>query len=109
MINKERLNDVLKQYGKEDKALFQLRHENMLHVDLSPDYPYLDDGSLNKKYVEACIKKAMEVFMFMEFGNNVLVVYFTYMMIGVFVYLLQKKNILQEQGNTLTMMYRDCQ
>ncbi len=73
---KEILINILNKYNKsEDQVLFQLKHKYMLHVDLSNEYPYLKEGSLNEKYVKECTKKAMEVFKSMKMNNNLLVVY----------------------------------
>lgn len=72
---KDILKNILEQYGVGDKVLFQLSHKFMIHVDLSPDYQYLEDWSLNEIYVEDCIKKSVDVFKFMDFSNNLLVVY----------------------------------
>ncbi len=48
----------------------------MLHIDkLSEKYQYLEDGNLNELYVEECIQKAIEIFKFMEYSDNLLVVY----------------------------------
>lgn len=65
------LKDILEQYGVEDNVL----HKFMLRVDLSTGYQYLEDGSLNETYVEECIQKAVEVFKFMEYSDNLLIVY----------------------------------
>ena len=72
---KEILKNILKQYTTTDTVLFQLRHKYMLHINLSKKYQFLEDDSLNEDYVKECIKKAMEVFRTMGFGNNLLVVY----------------------------------
>ena len=72
---KELLINILKKYNTEDKVLFQLRYKYMLHVDLSRKYQYLEDWSLNKDYVKECTEKAIEVFNFMKFSHNLLIVY----------------------------------
>lgn len=72
---KELLINILKQYNVEDKVLFQLRCKYMLHVDLSKKYQYLEDGSLNEDYVKECTEKAIEVFNFMKFSHNLLIIY----------------------------------
>ncbi len=72
---KRTLIDILKRYNIKDKVLFQLRHKYMLHIDLSKEYPYLEDGSLDKNYVKECTEKAIEVFNSMKFSNNLLIVY----------------------------------
>ncbi len=72
---KDILENILRQYETGDKVLFQLRHKSMLHVDLSRGYQYLEDGSLNESYVEECLQKAVEVYNFMKYSDNLLVVY----------------------------------
>lgn len=72
---KRTLINILKQYDIEDKVLFQLRYKYMLHIDLSNQYPYLEDESLNENYVKECTEKAIEVFNSMKFSNNLLIVY----------------------------------
>lgn len=79
MENKDNQEDILKnilrQYGSEDKTLFQLKHKFMIYIELSPDYQFLEDGSLNEKYIEDCIYKSIEVFNFVDFSDNLLIVY----------------------------------
>lgn len=72
---KEALVSILKQYNVEDGVLCQLRYKYMLHIDLCNQYPYLEDGSLNETYVKICTEKAIEVFNFMKFSHNLLIVY----------------------------------
>lgn len=36
---------------------------------------YLEDGSLNENYIKECIEKSIEVFNFMKFSCNLLIVY----------------------------------
>ncbi|MBU5438147.1 DUF3885 domain-containing protein [Tissierella sp. MSJ-40] len=80
MKTQERLNDILKnileQYGVEDKTLNRLTHKYMLHIDeLSKRYQYLEDGSLNETCVEECLQKATEIYRFINYSDNLLVVY----------------------------------
>lgn len=72
---KQNFNEILKQYKTKDTVLFQLKYKNMLHINLSEKYPYLEDNSLNEDYVKECTEKAMEVYKIMEFSNNLLIVY----------------------------------
>ncbi|MEY8417531.1 hypothetical protein AAK964_14715 [Tissierella praeacuta] len=59
---KQNFNEILKQYKTKDTVLFQLKYKNMLHINLSEKYPYLEDNSLNEDYVKECTEKAMEVY-----------------------------------------------
>ncbi|QQY78819.1 uncharacterized protein DUF3885 [Keratinibaculum paraultunense] len=73
---KDILGNILNQYGVEDKVLNRLTYKYVLHIDkLSEKYQYLEDGNLNELYVEECIQKAIEIFKFMEYSDNLLVVY----------------------------------
>lgn len=72
---KDILNKIFKQYKTEDKVLFQLRYKYMLHTDLCEGYQYLEDGSLNEDYVKECTEKAIKVFNYMKFSNNLLIIY----------------------------------
>lgn len=73
---KEILKTVLEQYGIEDKILSHINHKYMLHIDeLSPQYQYLEDGSLNESCVEECLEKSIEIYEYVNFSNNLLVVY----------------------------------
>jgi len=72
---RDTLGKVLKQYKMEDQVLFQMMPQSVLCLELTPDYPYLDDGSLDIDYVNKCMQKAVEVYDFMGFGKNILVVY----------------------------------
>lgn len=70
------LKNILDQYGVKDKVLFKLTHKYMLHIDeLSREYQYLEDGSLNETCVEECLQRATEVYRFMDYSDNLLVVY----------------------------------
>ncbi|MBU5676940.1 hypothetical protein KQI88_10980 [Alkaliphilus sp. MSJ-5] len=75
MMLRDTLNKVLKQYKIEDQVLFQMTPQSVLCLELTPDYPYLEDGSLDMGYVNKCTQKAVEVYEFMGFGKNILVVY----------------------------------
>lgn len=80
MKTQERLNDILKnileQYGVEDKTLNRLTHKYMLHIDeLSEKYQYLEDGNLNETCIEECLQKATEIYRFINFSDNLLVIY----------------------------------
>lgn len=72
---KNTLINIVKQYDTIDQPLFQLEHKSKVHVDLSDEYPYLEDGSLNENYVKVCVEKAIKVFNSMSFTNCLLVVY----------------------------------
>ncbi|NLP46945.1 MAG: DUF3885 domain-containing protein [Epulopiscium sp.] len=73
---KDILGNILKQYGAEDKVLNRLTYKYMLHIDkLSKKYQYLEDGSLNELYVEECLQKAIEIYRFIKYSDNLLVVY----------------------------------
>jgi hypothetical protein len=70
------LKNILKQYGVEDKVLFKLTHKYMLHIDeLSEKYQYLEDGSLNEIYVDECLQKAAEIYRFINYSDDILVIY----------------------------------
>ncbi|MCQ4921451.1 DUF3885 domain-containing protein [Tissierella carlieri] len=73
---KDILENILEQYGAEDKTLNRLTHKYMLHIDeLSEKYQYLEDGSLNETCVEECLQKATEIYRFINYSDNLLVVY----------------------------------
>ena len=73
---KDILINILKQYGVQDKVLNRLTCKYMLHIDeLSEKYQYLEDGSLNELCVEECLQKAIEIYRFINYSDNLLIIY----------------------------------
>lgn len=73
---KDILKKILERYGVEDRDLFKLTYKYMLHIDeLSKEYQYLENGSLNETCVEECLQRATEIYRFMDYSDNLLVVY----------------------------------
>ena len=73
---KDILINILKQYGVQDKVLNRLTCKYMLHIDeLSEKYQYLEDGNLNELCVEECLQKAIEIYRFINYSDNLLIIY----------------------------------
>lgn len=72
---KESLMEILKEYNFEDGPLFKLRNKLRLHSALIEEYPYLENGEVDKEYLEATAQKATDIYRHLNFRGDLLLVY----------------------------------
>lgn len=72
---KDILMEILKEYDFKDGPLFKLTSKLRLHSALTDQYPYLENGDLDKDYIEGTVEKASDIFRHLNYRGDLLLVY----------------------------------
>lgn len=72
---KETLMQILKEYNLKDGPLFNLKNKLRLQSSLIDKYPYLENGDLDNKYLEATVQKAEDIYKHINFEGDSLLLY----------------------------------
>lgn len=72
---KDILMEILKEYDFEGGPLFKLTRKLCLHSALIDQYPFLENGKLDRCYIEATVERASDIFRHLNFRGDLLLVY----------------------------------
>ena len=72
---KDILKEILDEYDFKGGPLFKLTSKNTLHSSLTEQYPFLENGELDKGYIDATVEKASDIFRHLDFKGDLLLVY----------------------------------
>lgn len=72
---KDILMEILKEYDFKDGPLFNLKTKLRLHSSLKDKSPFLENGDLDKEYIEETVEKASDIYRHLDFKGDLLLVY----------------------------------
>ena len=71
----ETLEEILDEYDFKGDPLFKLTSKMTLNSSLTEQYPFLENGELDMAYIDATIEKASDIYRYLDFKGDLLLVY----------------------------------